>query len=108
MADTADTQLTADAPALESADAISTRSSDAAAPTETISAQGIEIRLRSAITDQLTQMDLARAAVAQAAAHLLRPATIASRNQQLLRPGGGGKEITAELRQALRELRRII
>jgi hypothetical protein len=107
MTYTADTQPAADS-TIEGTGAAAPRPSDASAPTNMTVAQGIDARLRSAITDQLREMDLARAAVAQAAAHLLQPAAIAPRNRQLLRPGRNGREITAELRQALRELRRII
>lgn len=76
------------------------------AQAEVVTPQAIDARLRSAIADQLTAMEQARATVAQAAALLLQP--IAAPRLRPFHHPAAHRTTVEEIRRTLCELREII
>jgi len=96
---------------LDSVDNVDGVAAGATPPADTAEAdraasQPIDVRLRSAIADQVRAMEYARMAVAQAAALLLQPVVVLPRSAPLHRSVPTRKASIDEIRRTLDELRR--
>jgi hypothetical protein len=107
MTTIADTQPVAETNPAPVNGAVTASPFETSGATDATPAQPIDDTLPVPVAVQLREMNVARAAVAQAAALLLQPASNVHRTREQLRSAEADAEVISELRRALRELRRI-